>query len=70
MWGRRVGGIQKVNGLGFMKGEAWNPRGAWLGIREGGATHYCENPLPQKGAECAKETILSFLRFLRLSFII
>jgi hypothetical protein len=33
MWGRRVGGIQKVNGLGFMKGEAWNPRrGHRLGI--------------------------------------
>jgi hypothetical protein len=35
-----------------------------------GATHYCDNPLPQKGADCAKETFLSFLRFLRLSFII
>jgi hypothetical protein len=35
-----------------------------------GATHYCENPLTQKGAQCAKETSLSFLRFLRLSFII
>jgi hypothetical protein len=29
-----------------------------------GATHYCKNSLPQKGAECAKEPFFVFLAFL------